>query len=86
MVDITSPNHLHYTMAMAAIAAGKHVYCEKPLAVNEQQAQEMAQAARRAGVKTMVAFNNIKTPAALLAKADYRHGRYWRTGALSRHL
>lgn len=61
VVDITSPNHLHYTMAMAAIAAGKHVYCEKPLAVNEQQAQEMAQAARRAGVKTMVAFNNIKT-------------------------
>ena len=60
VVDITSPNHLHYTMAMAAIAAGKHVYCEKPLAVNEQQAQEMAQAARRAGVKTMVAFNNIK--------------------------
>ncbi|STW03154.1 Myo-inositol 2-dehydrogenase [Klebsiella pneumoniae subsp. rhinoscleromatis] len=54
VVDITSPNHLHYTMAMAAIAAGKHVYCEKPLAVNEQQAQEMAQAARRAGVKTMV--------------------------------
>ncbi|HBR4083870.1 TPA: Gfo/Idh/MocA family oxidoreductase [Klebsiella pneumoniae] len=50
VVDITSPNHLHYTMAMAAIAAGKHVYCEKPLAVNEQQAQEMAQAARRAGV------------------------------------
>ena len=49
VVDITSPNHLHYTMAMAAIAAGKHVYCEKPLAVNEQQAQEMAQAARRAG-------------------------------------
>ena len=36
-------------MAMAAIAAGKHVHCEKPLAVNEQQAQEMAQAARRAG-------------------------------------
>ncbi|MDP1033929.1 Gfo/Idh/MocA family oxidoreductase, partial [Klebsiella pneumoniae] len=28
VVDITSPNHLHYTMAMAAIAAGKHVYCD----------------------------------------------------------
>lgn len=74
VVDITSPNHLHYTMAMAAIAAGKHVYCEKPLAVNEQQAQEMAQAARRAGVKTMVAFNNIKTPAALLAKQIIARG------------
>ncbi|MFP4881412.1 Gfo/Idh/MocA family protein [Klebsiella pneumoniae] len=73
VVDITSPNHLHYT-AMAAIAAGKHVYCEKPLAVNEQQAQEMAQAARRAGVKTMVAFNNIKTPAALLAKQIIARG------------
>ncbi len=60
-------------MAMAAIAAGKHVYCEKPLAVNEQQAQEMAQAARRA-VKTMVAFNNIKTPAALLAKQIIARG------------
>ncbi|MBO2025491.1 hypothetical protein J4733_07360 [Klebsiella pneumoniae] len=58
---------------------------EKPLAVNEQQAQEMAQAARRAGVKTMVAFNNIKTPAALLA-SRLSPGRYWRTGALSRHL
>ena len=74
VVDITSPNYLHYTMAMAAIAAGKHVYCEKPLAVNEQQAQEMAQAARRAGVKTMVAFNNIKTPAALLAKQIIARG------------
>ncbi len=79
VVDITSPNHLHYTMAMAAIAAGKHVYCEKPLAVNEQQAQEMAQAARRAGVKTMVAFNNIKTLGGAAGKADYRPGRYWRS-------
>ncbi len=48
VVDITSPNHLHYTMAMAAIAAGKHAHCEKPLAVNEQQAQEMA---RRHGAR-----------------------------------
>ncbi|AUX93168.1 Gfo/Idh/MocA family protein [Mixta gaviniae] len=68
VVDITSPNHLHYEMALAAIAAGKHVYCEKPLAVTAQQAIEMTAAAQRQGVKTMVAFNNIKTPAALLAK------------------
>lgn len=74
VVDITSPNHLHCEMALAAIAAGKHVYCEKPLAVSTQQAQEMTAAARRAGVKTMVAFNNIKTPAALLARQIIERG------------
>lgn len=68
VIDITSPNHLHHQMALEAIAAGKHVYCEKPLAVTEPQAREMAEAAQRAGVKTMVAFNNIKTPAAQLAR------------------
>lgn len=68
VVDITSPNHLHYEMAMAAIAAGKHVYCEKPLAVTVAEAEAMTGAAKAKGVKTMVAFNNIKTPAAMLAK------------------
>ncbi|MGG7518108.1 Gfo/Idh/MocA family protein [Allorhizobium undicola] len=68
VVDITSPNSFHYEMAMAAIAAGKHVYCEKPLSVTLPQAEEMAAAAKAKGVKTMVAFNNVKTPAAMLAK------------------
>jgi len=74
VIDITSPNHLHHQMALAAINAGKHVYCEKPLAVTESEAREMAEAARRAGVKTMVAFNNIKTPAAQLAKQLIERG------------
>lgn len=68
VVDITSPNMLHHDMAMAAIAAGKHVYCEKPLSVTLAEAEEMAAAAQAKGVKTMVAFNNVKTPAAMLAK------------------
>ncbi|PIO96229.1 Oxidoreductase domain protein [uncultured Pleomorphomonas sp.] len=68
VVDITSPNHMHKEMALAAIAAGKHVYCEKPLAVTLEDAEEMAAAARARGVKTMMAFNNIKTPAAMLAR------------------
>ncbi|QXZ80508.1 Gfo/Idh/MocA family protein [Rhizobium sp. L51/94] len=68
VVDITSPNAMHHEMALAAIGAGKHVYCEKPLSVTLQQAKEMAAAAKIKGVKTMVAFNNIKTPAAMLAK------------------
>jgi len=74
VVDITSPNHLHFEMALAAIAAGKHVYCEKPLAVSTEQALAMTRAAEKAGVKTLVAFNNIKTPAALLAKQIIERG------------
>lgn len=68
VVDITSPNALHHEMALAAIAAGKHVYCEKPLSVTVAEAEEMTAAARARGVKTMVAFNNVKTPAAMLAR------------------
>ena len=74
VVDITSPNHLHCEMALAAIEAGKHVYCEKPLAVTLEEAERMAAAAERKGVKTLVAFNNIKTPAALLAKQLIERG------------
>jgi predicted dehydrogenase len=68
VVDITTPNSLHHAMALAAIAAGKHVYCEKPIAVTVAEAEEMTAAAEKAGVKTMMAFNNIKTPAAMYAK------------------
>lgn len=68
VVDITSPNLLHFDMAMAAIAAGKHVYCEKPLSITVAEAEQMTAAAKARGVKTMVAFNNVKTPAAMLAK------------------
>lgn len=68
VVDITSPNDMHSDMALAAIAAGKHVYCEKPLSVTLAEAEEMTKAAHAKGVKTMVAFNNVKTPAAMLAR------------------
>ncbi|QGY31865.1 Gfo/Idh/MocA family protein [Pantoea cypripedii] len=74
IVDITTPNNMHYDMALAAIRAGKHVYCEKPLTVSLLEAQTLTQEAERAGVKTMVAFNNIKTPAAQLAKQMIERG------------
>ena len=50
VVDICSPNYLHHEMALAAIAAGKHVWCEKPLALDTAEAREIADAAARAGV------------------------------------
>ncbi|MDF0600484.1 Gfo/Idh/MocA family oxidoreductase [Psychromarinibacter sp. C21-152] len=74
VVDITSPNMLHHEMALAAIAAGKHVYCEKPLSVTVAEAEEMTRAAEARGVKTMVAFNNVKTPAAMLARQIIERG------------
>lgn len=74
VVDITSPNLMHHEMALAAISAGKHVYCEKPLAVTLAEAEEMAAAAEKAGVRTMVAFNNVKTPAAMLARQIIERG------------
>ncbi|RCK50666.1 myo-inositol 2-dehydrogenase [Thalassospira profundimaris] len=63
VISITTPNMLHHEMAMAAIAAGKHVYCEKPLALTLDQARDMRDAAAKAGVKTMVGYNYIHNPA-----------------------
>ncbi len=68
LIDITAPNALHHEIAMAAIAAGKHVYCEKPLAPELSQAREMAEAAARAGVMTQVGFNYILNPMMALAR------------------
>lgn len=63
VVDIVTPNFLHKEIALAAIAAGKHVYCEKPLAVTAVDAKEMYEAAEAAGVKTLVGFNYLRNPA-----------------------
>ena len=63
VVDIVTPNFLHKEIAMAAIAAGKHVYCEKPLALTSAEAKEMYEAAEAAGVKTLVGFNYLRNPA-----------------------
>jgi len=74
IVSITSPNALHKEMALAAIAAGKHVYCEKPLAPLAQDAREMADAAEAAGVKTQVGFNYLCNPMLKLARAMIEAG------------
>jgi predicted dehydrogenase len=68
VVSITAPNALHKEMALAAIAAGKHVYCEKPLAPLAADAREMADAAEAAGVKTQVGFNYLCNPMLGLAR------------------
>lgn len=56
-VDVTTPNHSHAEMVMAAAQAGKHIYCEKPLAMNVAEGRRMVAAAELAGVKTQMTFN-----------------------------
>ncbi|HEX2645700.1 MAG TPA: Gfo/Idh/MocA family oxidoreductase, partial [Candidatus Dormibacteraeota bacterium] len=57
VVHITSPNHLHHEQAAAALAAGKHVVCEKPLAMTSQQSAELVALAESSGRVNAVNFN-----------------------------
>ena len=68
VVSITTPNHLHKPIALAALEAGKAVYCEKPLAARLVDAREMADAAHASGLVTMVGFNYLKNPIIRLAR------------------
>lgn len=68
LVSITAPNALHKEMSLAAIAAGKHVYCEKPLAPLAADAREMADAAEAADLRTQVGFNYLCNPMLQLAR------------------
>lgn len=68
LVDICTPNHLHKDMALTAIAAGKHVYCEKPLALTADDARQIWEAAETAGVQTSMGFNYACNPLIALAR------------------
>jgi predicted dehydrogenase len=57
VVHITSPNHLHYPQAAAALAAGKHVVCEKPLAITSAETAELVRLAQASGLVHAVNFN-----------------------------
>jgi len=68
VVDICTPNYLHAEMALAAIRAGKHVYCEKPLALDVDEAQQLATAAAEAGVVHAVGLNYTTNPMLVVAR------------------
>ena len=58
IIDICTPNPLHYPQAKAAILAGKHVYCDKPLCVTAAQADELAELAKKHNVCCQVTFQH----------------------------
>ena len=74
LVDIVTPNIHHRDPALAAAAAGKHVWCEKPLALTAQDAQAMTDAAEAAGVTTLVGFTYLQNPGLALARDLIRRG------------
>ena len=67
LVDIATPNDSHFDLAMMAIKAGKHVLCEKPLAMTATQCRRLSEAAAKAGVTVGVWHNYRRCPAASLA-------------------
>ena len=80
LVSITTPNKFHCEMALAALAAGKHVYCEKPLALTLDEAERMAAVAAEAWGKTIVGYAYTCNPL-------YQHARALvRSGAIGRPL
>ncbi|HEX6120633.1 MAG TPA: Gfo/Idh/MocA family oxidoreductase, partial [Dongiaceae bacterium] len=68
LISITTPNALHHEIAVAALKAGKHVYCEKPLAADLAAAEDMAAEARKAKGKSLVGYNYLRSPAIAFAK------------------
>jgi predicted dehydrogenase len=67
-VDICTPNNLHKEIAIAAAAAGKAILCEKPLAMNSAEGEEMCQAVEKAKVPNIVWYNYRRIPAVTFAK------------------
>ena len=78
VVDICVPNNMHAEIAIACAKAGKAICCEKPLALNVAQAEEMVAAVEKAGVPNLASFNYRRVPAVTLAKQLIDEGRLGR--------
>jgi predicted dehydrogenase len=75
VVDICTSNLTHKDIAVAAARTGKHIICEKPLAMHAAEAQAMLDAVQEAGVRHMVAFNYRRVPAIAFAKQLIDRGK-----------
>ncbi|MEM8738750.1 MAG: Gfo/Idh/MocA family oxidoreductase [Planctomycetota bacterium] len=82
LIDIGTPNHVHRDQAIAALEAGKHVACEKPLADTLAASREMVEAAAKAkeasGAQTFVWFNYRRCPAVAFARQLVQQGKLGR--------
>ena len=74
VIDCCAPNFMHRDIVVAAAEAGKMIVCEKPLAMNVAEAEEMVAAVEKAGVANMVSFNYRPRAGHRPVQADYRRG------------
>jgi predicted dehydrogenase len=75
VIDIATPTDSHLEIALEAAKAGKHIFCEKPLGMNANEAKQMLDAADKAGVVHMLGYNYRRVPAIGLAKKLIDEGR-----------
>ena len=83
IIDVCTPTYLHKDIVVAAAQNGKHIFCEKPVALNFAQAKEMYEAAEKAGVLHHLNHNYRRTPAIAYAKYLIESGKigqifHWR--------
>jgi predicted dehydrogenase len=74
VVDICVPSALHREIALAAIASGKAVYCEKPVGLSGNEAREVAAAARQAGIANLTGYTYLRNPLVDLARRLIEEG------------
>ena len=75
LIDVATPTNMHKDISIAAIKAGKHVFCEKPIALSAKEAREMLEAAEKSGIVHMLGHNYRRVPAIALAKKIIDEGK-----------
>ncbi len=78
IIDISTPTFLHHEIAVEAAKRGKHIFCEKPIALTYEQAKEMYETAEKSGVTHFLNHNYRRCPAVLLAKKVIDEGKIGR--------
>jgi predicted dehydrogenase len=78
IIDISLPQHLHYDVAIAAAKNGKHIFCEKPVAITSKQAEEMLKVAEDNNVTHYLNHNYRRVPAVMFAKQMIDEGKIGR--------
>jgi predicted dehydrogenase len=74
VIHLATPNYLHYPHAKAALEAGKHVVCEKPLAMNSQESADLVRISKEAGLVNVINFNIRFYPMAQQARSMVQNG------------